>query len=1068
MSGSNGGEPGETVVASTICPTNSSNSNSVAAVQAPGGGAARPTTLLPAAPTGAGPGARDAFAAFRTGSSAGGGGSSTQTQSSQPVNSNRQNLVLTARAKQDEFKRREKECSIRMQRALDLQIKTKVDEAIANAKKLSNGEKVDELIIMGIEEFKEKIRQKVGGRDVNTPGLTEEQKQEILLYQDLEGFNIVELKGLRQANTSPMWSTGVVVEKDFSHVPAGPEREAAEKAFHGPRRFYCMCSDQGHDCRNNFFSRMKGKHWIAAPAKSTSGPLEHIRNCHGIDLGKKGQVSVVTGNALTDRAYATQEKRLDQDKILQDGLENELFKKHPQRFLEDVLVKSMIIEDLNPFNLFESNGARYSFGMVNAMPDLDGSFKQGLFDPSKLHNKKVKHRVTEFYDDLLNKIRAEIAEKISTRTRRDCFSFNVDIWECKTSGKKFLGLYLFWFCDVTKKRKSRVIAIKLYDPSIDCINSDAASERIRLWIDQVLAELGLTHDDIFGCNTDDGSEIKRYRTQLSVDSTGRHGLSDHCLCHDLNNTQRAMCGENSGRNSSNTDAKKILTQLREIVSHVSRSSTSEAFMREEQEKVMGTITSFCMPSATTRGVDNRWSSFSPMLQAILINWKIFKKLHIDQLRKQWFADHDIKKVVELYSFMQPFRVAIQQLQSDNPWCGATAYTNVLNIRLSTLNELKPLKVLQPHLEFEARLTHAKGLQDGTISPFDPAFVEGKHTVIRSHTDLGMMMQTTRRIGAAAFDDRHIAKFESSHSSRGPDAPETDLFISPHWLQILLSPPLAHMKQLDLAFEIANPELSDTSTPSIFLAKVVFRRRLFDFMIKQIATVIRALAPQGEEAPKKRRRQMTPQEIAAFLLIDPDWAEPEDSENDDSGMSEDDGQNENEETILRQATDEWNKYYNWAKLQHNTGVGAQLLNADNLGEFWINGDGNKNWPHLARFACDLSAWPISAGFIERVFSCTSRVVPSWRASMTPEMEEMMFLLHCSVKLDIFPDHPATLSRDEAVAALPKRLTDRDQIKAIIALDQERMKLLEAAWEDELRSVSQYPFKDLEDAVEMNEN
>ena len=107
MSGSNGGEPGETVVASTICPTNSSNSNSVAAVQAPGGGAARPTTLLPAAPTGAGPGARDAFAAFRTGSSAGGGGSSTQTQSSQPVNSNRQNLVLAARAKQDELNRRE-------------------------------------------------------------------------------------------------------------------------------------------------------------------------------------------------------------------------------------------------------------------------------------------------------------------------------------------------------------------------------------------------------------------------------------------------------------------------------------------------------------------------------------------------------------------------------------------------------------------------------------------------------------------------------------------------------------------------------------------------------------------------------------------------------------------------------------------------------------------------------------------------------------------------------------------------------------------------------------------------
>ena len=89
-------------------------------------------------------------------------------------------------------------------------------------------------------------------------------------------------------------------------------------------------------------------------------------------------------------------------------------------------------------------------------------------------------------------------------------------------------------------------------------------------------------------------------------------------------------------------------------------------------------------------------------------------------------------------------------------------------------------------------------------------------------------------------------------------------------------------------------------------------------------------------------------------------------------------------------------------------------------------------------------------------------------MTPEMEEMMFLLHCSVKLDIFPDHPATLSRDQAVAALPKRLTDRDQIKAIIALDQERMKLLEAAWEDELRSVSEYPFKDLEDAAEMNAN
>ena len=89
-------------------------------------------------------------------------------------------------------------------------------------------------------------------------------------------------------------------------------------------------------------------------------------------------------------------------------------------------------------------------------------------------------------------------------------------------------------------------------------------------------------------------------------------------------------------------------------------------------------------------------------------------------------------------------------------------------------------------------------------------------------------------------------------------------------------------------------------------------------------------------------------------------------------------------------------------------------------------------------------------------------------MTPEMEEMMFLLHCSVKLDIFPPHPATLSRDEAGAVVTKRLTDIDQIKTIIALDEERMKLLEAAWEDELRSVSQYPFKDLQDVVQMNEN
>ena len=115
-----------------------------------------------------------------------------------------------------------------------------------------------------------------------------------------------------------------------------------------------------------------------------------------------------------------------------------LFINNPQRFNEVLYVITWPIGKLAPFSWADDPRVRLALASMSDFGRRKKKNKAIIYDPSKMHNQKVKHILTEIY--------ATYVESIIIRLRQHVFQaplprlgMQYDLWTCKISGGKFLG-----------------------------------------------------------------------------------------------------------------------------------------------------------------------------------------------------------------------------------------------------------------------------------------------------------------------------------------------------------------------------------------------------------------------------------------------------------------------------------------------------------------------------------------------------------------------------------------------------------------------------------------------------
>ncbi|CAN0199043.1 unnamed protein product, partial [Ectocarpus sp. 13 AM-2016] len=164
----------------------------------------------------------------------------------------------------------------------------------------------------------------------------------------------------------------------------------------------------------------------------------------------------------------------------------------PARAMLLLFVKVFIVSHLLAHRLGEASDVRMFFQVCG----------HALFPRTKLYHTMIKHCITELYRVTVARFSDQLKSAV-TGGGGPVLHANFDLWTSKTSREKYIGLRIFW---ATPKfaLESALIAVKLFRPSAELSQSTQLSEVLLLWVQEVLAEFGLSTTDLFSTVTDSG------------------------------------------------------------------------------------------------------------------------------------------------------------------------------------------------------------------------------------------------------------------------------------------------------------------------------------------------------------------------------------------------------------------------------------------------------------------------------------------------------------------------------------------------------------------------------------
>ncbi|CAN0346503.1 unnamed protein product, partial [Ascophyllum nodosum] len=197
----------------------------------------------------------------------------------------------------------------------------------------------------------------------------------------------------------------------------------------------------------------------------------------------------------------------------------------------------------------------------------------------------------------------------------------LDLWTCKVSGRKYLGIHVSWV--------------------------DSTFDLRHALISATLAEYGITLSNLAGGTTDSGPDVKAMSIHFLL---ANHRIWwDWCDCHLADKAAENAFGTSADpQKSKNKGARDVLKLVIKTATKVNQSPT---FKQKFEELELEMLDEICK---ITKHAPQRWLSLVRTIERIIRLWHVLRKLYAND-GEEFPLDKDSNKdaILQLYSLLQP-------------------------------------------------------------------------------------------------------------------------------------------------------------------------------------------------------------------------------------------------------------------------------------------------------------------------------------------------------------------------------------------------------------------------------
>ncbi|CAB1105816.1 unnamed protein product [Ectocarpus sp. CCAP 1310/34] len=252
----------------------------------------------------------------------------------------------------------------------------------------------------------------------------------------------------------------------------------------------------------------------------------------------------------------------------------------------------------------------------------------------------------------------------------------IDIWADKPSGRKFLGVHVFY---VTANFELKQTLLS------DALGEVKAAEVLLEILEAILNEFGLRPSDLASGTTDSGSDVK------SVSVNGLHPkygvLWNWCYCHLMVKAAEDAFGTRPDpQMSKNPEARNMLKNLIGIIGTLHKSNLTAKF-EDLQVDLLGEVLN--IPNQAPQ----RWLTLVRTMERVIRLWRVMRKLYSDAGKNFPLEEGDNKDCInQLYSLLQPLSSVTRDGQYGGLPMLADIYMKFGMLKMGVLNSSADLKV----------------------------------------------------------------------------------------------------------------------------------------------------------------------------------------------------------------------------------------------------------------------------------------------------------------------------------------------------------------------------------------
>ena len=197
----------------------------------------------------------------------------------------------------------------------------------------------------------------------------------------------------------------------------------------------------------------------------------------------------------SEKTKLEDERKDSRNEIYAYLTQSNLYTAKPERFCL-LMFTLYIIVNCIPFNNCVKPISRMFFALV-CVPAM----------PECVSVTRVIHHLVEIFSYIQNLSKMRL-EKLKEGSWIPLFNLNIDMWTSKKTGRKFLGVRVF-YVNKSFQLETKLLAVREFNPSYEVKSSSLKqSELIEKWTLAVVNDNGLEAKDFYSGTTDAGSDVK--------------------------------------------------------------------------------------------------------------------------------------------------------------------------------------------------------------------------------------------------------------------------------------------------------------------------------------------------------------------------------------------------------------------------------------------------------------------------------------------------------------------------------------------------------------------------------